>query len=160
VGLGLWREDEGEKVELYVGAAKSAIGLLPTLLVRVPAMKDAGELERRAASATTGAERCAVAEEAVRMLRRSAADEAFARGWLAHTGNVLLNGGGLLVVGLGYDRWLTGTLGAIVGIAVGEVQIFTRPTASLRGERTFRATWTIAPMVTGDATGVSVVGVF
>ncbi len=157
-GLALTRDDEGERVELYVGAAKSVLGLVPVLLVRSPALHDAGTLKVRAAGG--GSDRCAVAAEAGEMLERSAADEAFARSFLAHTANVLVNGGGMLIVGLGYDRWVTGALGAAVGIAIGEVNIFTRPTAALRGRADYAARWTVAPVVTGDATGILLIGTF
>jgi hypothetical protein len=73
---------------------------------------------------------------------------------------VLVNGGGLLVIGLGYDRWVTGTIGTIVGIAVGELQIFTRPTGSLRGRDAYRARWTVAPVVSADSAGLQLVGTF
>jgi hypothetical protein len=163
-GLALTRDDEGEQVELYVGAAKSLLGLVPVLGVQNPALRDSGRLEARVAQVSTGgasaAERCAVVAEAEKLLDAAAADEAFNRGFLAHAGNVLVNGGGLLVIGIGYDRWLTGALGAAVGIAVGELQIFTRPTASLRGRDGYHARWTVAPMVTGAAAGLQVVGVF
>jgi hypothetical protein len=110
-------------------------------------------------SGASAAERCAVVAEAEKMLAASVADEAFNRGFLAHAGNVLVNGGGLLIIGIGYDRWLTGALGTAVGIAVGELQIFTRPTASLRGSAGYHARWTVAPVV-GTATGLQLVGIF
>jgi hypothetical protein len=163
-GLALTRDDEGEQVELYVGAAKSLLGLVPVLGLQNPALGNASRLEARVAAVSTGgasaAERCAVVTEAEQMLDASADDEAFNRGFLAHTGNVLVNGGGLLIIGIGYDRWLTGAIGTAVGIAVGELQIFTRPTASLRGRAGYHAKWTVAPMVTGAATGLQLVGIF
>jgi hypothetical protein len=163
-GLALTRDDEGEQVELYVGAAKSLLGLVPVLGLQNPALGNASKLEARVAEVSTGgateAERCAVVAEAEKMLDASADDEAFNRGFLAHTGNVLVNGGGLLVIGIGEGRWVTGAIGTAVGIAVGELQIFTRPTASLRGRDGYRARWTVAPLVTGETTGVQVVGTF
>ena len=94
------------------------------------------------------------------MLDASAKNEAFARGWLGHTLNVLVNGGGMLIVGIGYDRWLTGALGAAAGIAIGEVQIFTRPSASLKGQAEYHRTWTVAPTVGADSAGVVLIGTF
>jgi hypothetical protein len=149
VGLALTREDEGEQVELYVGAGKSFLGLIPVVLLPMPALEDAGKVR-------VEGDRCAARLEASRLLARSAEDEAFNRSWLAHTGNVAVNVGGLLIVGVGYDRWLTGTLGAVVGIAVGELQIYTRPTGSLRG----RASLNVSPMVTSEAGGLALSGSF
>jgi hypothetical protein len=159
-GLALTRTDRGERAELYVGAGKSALGLIPVLLVPVPAMRDAAVIDDRLAAASPGDGRCEVLPEAELLLRRSANDEAFARSWLAHAATVAVNGGGLLVVGLGYKRWGTGTLGAVVGTLVGEIEIFTRPTGALRGRRGYQDRWTVAPMLERDAVGIRVAGLF
>jgi hypothetical protein len=155
-GLALTRDDEGERVELYVGAAKSALGLVPVLGLQVPALRDAARLRARVGEP----DRCAVADDAAKFLAASADDEAFNRGFLAHAGNVLVNGGGLLIIGLGYDRWVTGTIGTAVGIAIGELQIFTRPTASLRGQGNYAVRWSVAPVVSAEVTGMALVGSF
>jgi hypothetical protein len=156
-GIALTRDDPGERADLYVGAAKSVLGLVPVLLIQVPALRDHARLEARLAA---GDDKCAVAGDAERMLLASAKDEAFNRGFVAHAGNVLVNVGGLLVVGFGYDRWATGSVGAAIGIAIGELQIYTRPVASMRGLDEYRTKWTVAPMVTGAATGVQLLGAF
>lgn len=161
-GLALTRDDRGERAELLVGAGKSALGLVPVLFVPVPAVRDAGALDGRLVVAPASAEdgRCALLPEAEGLLRRSADDEAFARGWLAHVLAVAVNGGGLLIVGFGYDRWATGTIGALVGTVVGEIQIFTRPTGALRGRRDYEGRWAVTPMLERDAAGVRLAGVF
>jgi hypothetical protein len=143
VGLAQLSDDEGEQVELYVGAGKSILGLVPLFFDPLPAPEDAEAL--RASGS------CADAE---RYLAASARNEAFARGWLGHVANVAVNGGGLLIVGIGYDRWVTGALGAVVGIAIGEVQTFTRPSASLK------ASWVVTPTVGAESAGLVLMGTF
>jgi hypothetical protein len=159
-GLALTRDDAGQRAELYVGAGKTVLGLVPVLFVPVPAVRDAGILDGHLAAARVGDDRCVLHSEAAGMLRRSAADEAFARGWPAHVATVVVNGGGLLVVGLGYRRWATGVAGALVGTAVGELQIFTRPTGALRAVRESGNRWAVAPMLWPGAAGVLVAGSF
>jgi hypothetical protein len=159
-GLALTREDAGERAELYVGAGKTVLGLVPVLFVPVPARRDVDVLEGRLAARAGGEGGCAFLPEAELMLGRSADDEAFARSWLAHFATVAVNGGGLLVVGLGYHRWVTGTIGAIVGTAVGELQIFTRPVGALRSRRGVESRWAVAPMIGPSATGLVFVSAF
>jgi hypothetical protein len=142
---------------------------VPVLGLQNPALGNARKLEARVAEVSSAgassaaaevAERCAVVAEAEKMLEESADDEAFNRGFLAHAGNVLVNGGGLLIIGLGYDRWVTGAIGTVVGISIGELQIFTRPTASLRGASEYRARWMVTPTVSSESAGLQVVGTF
>lgn len=158
--LGASRSDRGQRAELYVGAGKSALGLIPVLLVPVPARRDAAELDARIAAAPDADARCTLIADGEAALRRSADDEAFARSWLAHAATVAVNGGGLLIVGLGYGRWATGTAGALIGTLVGEIQIFTRPTGALRGERAYEARWSVVPLITRDAAGLQLAGWF
>jgi len=47
--------------------------------------------------------------------------------WYAHLLNVLINGAGVLITGLGYDDWQTGTVSAGVGIMMGELSFVTQP---------------------------------
>jgi hypothetical protein len=158
-GLALTRDDPGQRAELYVGAGKTVLGLVPVLFVPVPAVGDTGVLEGRLAAVRTGDDRCVLQSEGARLLRRSADDEAFSRGWLAHVATVAVNGGGLLIVGLGYHRWATGVAGALVGTAVGELQIFTRPTGALRAANDAGG-WAIAPTFGGGTAGLLVAGSF
>ena len=158
-GMALTRDDPGQRTELYVGAGKTVLGLVPVLFVPVPAVGDTGVLEGRLAAVRAGDDRCVLQSEGARLLRRSAEDEAFSRGWLAHVATIAVNGGGLLIVGLGYHRWATGVAGALVGTAVGELQIFTRPTGALRAAHEAGG-WTIAPTFDGGAAGVLVAGSF
>ncbi|HEY2902791.1 MAG TPA: hypothetical protein VGL59_19575 [Polyangia bacterium] len=160
-GLAVTRSDRGQRADLYVGAGKSVLGLVPILFVPVPAVRDADVFDGHlTAAATAPDQRCALLAEGDGLLARSADDEAFAGGWLAHAANVAVNGGGLLIVGLGYRRWATGAVGALIGTAIGEVQVFTRPTSALRGRRSDQGRWALAPLLDRDAVGIRLAGIF
>jgi hypothetical protein len=156
LGVGLTADDEGARAEAYFGSGGSVLAaVLPLLFQRVPAIADSPRLDRALAETPAGPERCALVVEADRMLARSARDERFARGFVSHAGNVLINAVGWVIVGLGWDRWKTGGLGALLSIAAGEIQIYTRPTGAMR-EWDRRGEWTVAPMIGGSQTGLLV----
>jgi hypothetical protein len=156
--LALTRSDRGERAELLVGAGKSVLGLVPLFLRPVPAIRDAAKLGPRANE--TADDDCAALPEAEALLRRSADDEAFARGWLSHSLALAINAGGLLIVGLKYDRWRTGIAGALIGAAVGEAQIFTRPSAALRSRQPHGRAWRAGPLLRPGTVGMQIVGLF
>lgn len=47
--------------------------------------------------------------------------------WYAHVLNVVVNGAGALVVGLGFDDWQTGLVSAGIGVGMGELSFLTGP---------------------------------
>jgi hypothetical protein len=55
-----------------------------------------------------------------------------------HVGNVVLNAGVGLFLGLGYHHWVAGALNFASGAAIGEVIIFTQPTNVVDGLRRYR----------------------
>ncbi len=83
--------------------------------------------------------------------------------WYAHAINVAVNGLGAVIVGAGFDGWQDGLISAGIGVAVGEVQIFTSPWEAdcdleeyedgylAGGEHARRdeVRWSVAPMGTG-----------
>jgi hypothetical protein len=160
IGLAQTRADAGERAQLYVGAGQSLLGLLPVLFVPVPALGDAGRLDARLAAAPAADERCALMPEAERLLARSADDEAFARSALAHALTVAVNAGGLLIVGLGYHRWAPAAGGALIGVAIGELTIFTRPAAALDARRSDGARFGVAPLFDAHAAGARLYAAF
>lgn len=62
--------------------------------------------------------------------------------WLAHVANLLLNIGGAVVVGLGYDAWRRGIISAGIGIAIGEVILWSYPWQPARHWRAYRQRYT------------------
>lgn len=159
-GLALASNDDGARAEAYIGSGGSVLAaVLPVLLQRVPAITDAPRFDRMLAETPEGPERCALVAEADRLLARSAHDERFARGPVSHTINMLINGGGWLIIGFGWDRWTTSGLGAFFSIGLGELQIYTRPTGAMRAWSR-RLAWTVAPVVGQGQTGLLVGGSF
>ena len=102
--------DHDMQIDLAFGAGTAAVGVASTLAspvtwLRVP--DDCDQIEQ--------------------VLARAAADEAFGRSFWLHAGNVLVNGGAALALGLGWDRWRSAALNGSVGILIGEIMIFTQP---------------------------------
>ena len=72
-------------------------------------------------------DRCAVLARAERTLVGVEDNQRVANGILAHAGNLLVNAGIALILGLGYGRWTSAAISAGVGVAVGEANAFTQP---------------------------------
>lgn len=160
--LAVVSDDDADQTKWSIGAAKSALGLIPIVFQPVPAMRDADRLAaRRAAMAAPGGpDRCAVVTEAEAALARSADNEAQASGWLSHALTIAINGGGMVVLGLAHDRWAEGAIDALIGTAVGELAILTRPTAARDGRRADGVRLGLVPVVGPGQFGWTVVGEF
>jgi hypothetical protein len=112
--------DASTRVDMWVGAASSAVGALLEALMPPDVV---GHAPRYAEFPAT-AEGLADAE---RLLRLDADNEDFSRSWLFHAGNVLFNAAIGLVLGLGWKHWDSAAISFGVGVAVGEVMIITQP---------------------------------
>jgi hypothetical protein len=44
-----------------------------------------------------------------------------------HVGNILLNGGAGLILGLAFHHWTTAFVNSMAGVAIGEALVLTRP---------------------------------
>jgi hypothetical protein len=164
--------DRASVPDLYVNAGAGIIGfgLLAVSPLRV--VDDQIALEATIAAGTTPdtCQRLALAES---YLIRDAQNEAFGRGWLIHSGNVLVGVGALLVLGLGYDRWGSGIGNGLGSIAVGELMILTQPHGLVRDLRSYRSgdlrgpqprrrrtSWMLAPNITPYTRGLTLIGRF
>jgi len=117
--------DRGERADLVVTAAKSAIGLARNLWAPPPARLGARELAGMPTDTADGcARRLARAEE---ILHRNVEDAREGRrSWIPHVANLALNLAGALIVAEGFDEadgWTSGAL----GFAVGEARIWSHP---------------------------------
>ena len=72
-------------------------------------------------------------------LVRDAKNQSDGQRWWLHAGNVGLNAGLGLFLGLGYHHWAAGAFNAILGSAMGEAIILTQPTSSIDDLRTYQA---------------------
>jgi hypothetical protein len=153
------RED---RVDYWVSAATSAVGLVPLLVMPLDVMSDADALGVLLPGAPSMGGPCALLDQAEVMLARDAASEAQGRAWWVHVVNWALNGGAGLVLALGYDHWTSGVLTAVVGGGIGEAMIFTQPVDSVDDLRAYRAgTLTLAPLrVPSGGFGLAIVGTF
>lgn len=142
-------EDAGSRADWAVGAASAAAGL--GLVLFFP--PEVGWREVRLASLPPDG--CAALAEAERLLEGAAASEAALTGWLVHAGNVLLNAGFGLILGLGYQRWESAALTFVTGAALGEATILTQPTRLPADLARYRA----GDLAPGEAAGARLVPV-
>lgn len=165
--------DRASVPDLYVGAGSGIVGLGLLAVSPLRVIDDHHALEAAIAAADPTADRCELLALAETMLIRDAKNEAFGRGWLIQSGNVLLGVGALLILGLGYQRWGSGVANGLGSIAVGELMILTQPHGLTRDLRNYRAgdlrppqrrrkrvTWTLTPSLTARTYGIALQGNF
>jgi MFS family permease len=115
-----------ENVNLWVGAIAAVIGVGTRILMPRAVLADRALIEELAPAAASGD--CEALARAEAVFVRDAEDEAFGSSWLIHVGAILFNLARGVYLGLVHDEWISGAIGAGIGIAVGELQIFTQPT--------------------------------
>jgi len=157
------------RLDLYVGTAGAALGLIPVVVMPLRVMRDDRWLARRLDRAPAGTHPCVLLAEAESLLVRDAANEAWGRSWLFHTGNVVVNAGIFFIIGAGFGHWVSAVVSGLSGVAVGELMIFTQPTGAVRDLRRYRdgdlgspaeRRLTLAPLVGRRIVGALVVAVF
>jgi hypothetical protein len=112
--------DHETRVDLYVGAASSALAVVPLLVFSQPEY-DAHDPECVSAEACAGA-----------TWRRIAAFQRDCQSPLMHVINLAYNAAVGAVLGFGYGHWRSAALNFGVGSLLGELQILTQPTGALR----------------------------
>ena len=121
--------------EMVAGAATSVF--IPAVLLLHPplVLSDAARLDARIAQTTVDGrlgDPCVVQPRARELMLLDAHDQAFSTGWFAHAfvigGNIAVG----LLLGLGFNDWAGAAKQAVGGSLVGEIQILTLPTGSLR----------------------------
>lgn len=141
--------DPGDRIDFLIGAISAGLGTIFTVVLpldviaHAPKMRDLPATEEGLA-------------DGEKLLIADAADESFAVSWVMHLGNVLFNVAIGAVLGLGWQRWTSGVINAVVGTAVGEVMIFTTPNSLRQLTRPPRVT--VAPLVSSTITGGLAVG--
>jgi hypothetical protein len=130
-----------QRIDWYVGAATTIVGIVPLVIAPLDVVADARGL--RAALDARGPDAnvdvCPLLADAEARLARDAANQADGQRWWLHAGNVALNSGVGLFLGLGYHHWGAGIFNAVFGSAVGEAIILTQPTGSIDDARAYRA---------------------
>jgi hypothetical protein len=144
--------DYGARIDGIDAAAGATMLTLTTLIdpLSVPAVGD-------------GDSGCMAVQRRERLLASVALDEQRRQRWYMHLLPIAGVAAGFLVVGLGYDRWTTGALGAGIGIAASELKMLTQPTGAVRSIERYRSGvldgdapkvgWTVAPVPMGKSAG-------
>jgi len=151
--------DRGARTDLTVGVISTAVGAVSLYGLPLQLTLPLRASRRR----WDDTDRCAVLARAERTLVSVESDQALANGLLAHLGNVAVNAGIALILGLGYGRWTSAALSGGVGVAVGEANAFTQP-HHLRGvlaryrsgqlaEPAGGLAWSLRPVVAGGMSG-------
>ena len=132
------RED---RVDWYTGAATTAVGIVPLLIAPLDVVADSRALRARvseAAATSSGGEVCVLVAEAEGLLLRDAKNQSDGQRWWLHAGNVVLNVGVGLFLGLGFHHWGAGALNAVSGSVIGEAIILTQPTGTIEDLKRYR----------------------
>jgi len=152
--------NHGQQVDLVVGTGSAAFGALALTLLPLQLT-----LPLRSARGHWGdPDRCATLARAERALFRAEKDQALATGILGHVGNVVVNAGLALLLGLGYGRWSSAALNGGIGLAVGETNAFTQPhhladvveryRSGRFDLRSPRLSWAVAPVLSTGMAGL------
>lgn len=128
--------DDKAQANYVVGASKSAIASLAHVVLPLKIVR---------AGAATG-DACADLAAAERALRKSGENEKRSF-WLNHLGAIALNGGGLLILGLGFDAWKEGAISAAMGYPIGLLHAYTQPRRSWHAVRNGRLLRPASPTV-------------
>jgi hypothetical protein len=161
-GVGLaYTHDHGTRIDLTVGTISTAFGAVTLYLLPLQLTLPLRSARRH----WNDRDPCATLARAERTLVSVDKDEALANGIVAHLGNVAINVGIALILGLGYGRWSSAALNGGIGVAVGEANAFTQPHhlrdvleryRSGRFDRTSpRLTVAVVPMSARDLMGVA-----
>jgi hypothetical protein len=139
----------GTQIDLTIGAIGAGIGALSFFVLPLRLIHPLTKLRDN----WNDPNRC-------RILHKVAEEEVLGKSWLGHVGNVAVNAAILLTLGLGFHRWQTGFISAGVGLAVGELTLWSQPTGlprALNGAMTPQ----IHPVpIVGTVNGIGVAGAF
>lgn len=127
--------DRGFRVDSAVGAVSCSLGVIP--LGFLPFVPRTAAASLRTLPGTSPAERRRKLAAGEHLLRSAADTEALGRSWLTHTLGISVSIAAGLVLALGYERPVTGTINALTGVALTELQIFTQPTAAIDAWRAY-----------------------
>jgi len=139
-----------ERVDWYTSAATTIVGLVPLLIAPLDVVADARALHARVAAEGSGpdADVCRLLADAEATLARDAQNQKDGQRWWLHVGNVALNAGVGLFLGLGFHHWGAGALNFATGTVIGEAIILTQPTGSIGDFDHYRTNVIWAPSLT------------
>lgn len=138
-GLALWVDDEDRKLALWTGALKSTIGTVHQIInpIRIgPPESDCHELDGQ--------------------LARAAEIERKRHGWFPHVSSLALNLAAFAYVAYETRNYTLATSGALLGLAVGELTVYTAPNEV----RDAGYGMALVPQVGSDSLGLQLAGAF
>jgi len=132
------------RIDLTAGAIAAAVGTASLYLLPLRITSQASRAHRDALDPDP----CrALARVEARFFETADIDRLSA-GWVAHAGNVAINAALALILGIGYGRWLSAAISAVVGLSVGEANLLTQPHDLISAEKAYlRLGSTAAPPV-------------
>lgn len=128
-----------DRIDWYVGAATTVIGIVPLVIAPLDVVGDSRALRARLLARNPADDVCTLLADAETKLVRDAKNQADGQRWWLHVGNVVLNTGVGLFLALGYRHWAAGAFNAVFGTAIGEAIILTQPTSSITDLQTYRS---------------------
>jgi hypothetical protein len=160
------QEGVEQKRTLWVNAGSTGLGAIFLAVAPPRAMGMRRRLDRQLEGVDDLCQRLTLTEQ---MMTRAAAVEWFGTSWITHAGNILVNVGAGLILGLGWQQWRDAWLTTAVGILVGEMMIWTQPmdlSRTLQRYRTgvwvdgvgSRVSLRLSPMMVPSGAGVGLVG--
>ena len=141
------RPDDPARTDLIVGAVSAGVG---SLTFWVAPLRFTLPL-KKVRKGWDDPDRCGLLARAEATRAKVEAEQALGKSWIAHAGNVLVNVGLSLLLGLGYGHWQAALISGVVGTGIGELNLFTQP-AKL-GPAGEGARLRLVPLVTRDVTG-------
>ena len=156
-GVGAWVSDENCPECWYVGAAKSGLGLISTVLLKPVVVDRVDPIVEPTCDDLARAERLLIAAANSERVH-----------WFRHVEGGLVNLAAVLYLGLEHDEWGKALLGAAIGTAVGEYRLYSRPDGAIDALRDYRAgsvggradahtQWMLVPAVGDDGFGLSLI---
>jgi hypothetical protein len=128
-----------ERIDWYTGAASTVVGIVPLVIAPLDVIDDSAALRARLALPAADRDLCRDLAFAESLLIRDAENQADGQRWWLHVGNVLLNAGVGLFLGLGFHHWKAGAFNFATGAVIGEAIILTQPTGSIDDLARYRA---------------------
>jgi hypothetical protein len=115
------------KIDLTVGAIAAGFGALSLTLLPLKLTLPMRSASDAAKQRRLGGDPCLALASAEQTLVSVAKDQALSTGIVGHIGNVAVNLGIALILGLGYGHWVSAAVSGGIGLAVGETNAFTQP---------------------------------
>ncbi len=115
------------KIDLTVGTIAAGFGALSLTLLPLKLTLPMRSASDAATQKRLGGDPCLALASAEQTLVSVAKDQALSTGIVGHIGNVAVNLGIALILGLGYGHWVSAAVSGGIGLAVGETNAFTQP---------------------------------